>query len=90
MERNVPIKLRRSDISKVGHTVYQIEGRAIFICNLETANLEEIILRSILADMGFVIIESADYFPHGDMNEKPDIEFLTDMPWNEYDKLMKD
>lgn len=84
------IVVYKKDIKKIGHTTYGEEGKTIFVCNVKLANIEEILLREILNLFGYNITDTRDRIlgenPHW---EQVDIEFITDMPWDEYMNLEK-
>jgi hypothetical protein len=42
------IQVEKEDINKIGYTGYKENGFLAIICNGDTANIEEILLRSIL------------------------------------------
>lgn len=46
------MKLVKSDLSKIGHTLFNKNGVIAVVCYLLTANLEEILLREILKEFG--------------------------------------
>lgn len=81
------IQLKKSDINKIGITIYpknKNSGNTIFICDLKTANIEEIFLRNILNSMGYSILEVNDWNYDYDCNEIDSIQFVTNLPWEVY------
>lgn len=76
------VTVEQSDIKRIGHTHYQDKnGRTIIVCNINTANIEEILLRNILLkgfhrEFSIVEVES-DFYEN-------DIKFITDLPWDLY------
>jgi hypothetical protein len=81
------MKLLKTDIRKIGNTTYQNQkGEVNIICDLVTSNIEEILLREILIEIGnFKILESKDYtWENGDSG----IEFVTNLPWEFYESII--
>ena len=82
------LSVYKSDIKNIGHTICEEfahnkqTGKTCFICDVKTANIEEIILREILVLYGYKIEDTRDY-DDGDIN----VIFATDMPWKEYMEL---
>ena len=75
------LTVEQSDIKRIGHTTYQEDNCTIFVCDLTTSNIEEILLRNILRTFGdYSIIDIDDY-------DENSIEFMTDLPWDIYMKL---
>lgn len=79
------------DLKRIGHTAY---GRpengkqfAAFVCLPATANIEYLILRDILKLYGYEITDERDIILDN-INTVADIELLTNMPWDEYRKLV--
>lgn len=89
-EKTVNITVIPSDIRNIGNAKQgcKIDDSGIeytaFYCNLETANIEEILLRNILSLYDYRIVEVND-FP-GPLNADC-IQFKTNMPWDEYMQL---
>lgn len=46
------IEVTKDDIKKIGHTCYNEGGFLAIVCNGDTSNIEEILLRSILKCYG--------------------------------------
>ena len=71
------IEVEKSDITHIGHTCHSKDGFLEIFCEPDTANLEEILLRSILKCFGedYMIVKSedADYMDS--------ISFLTNLPY---------
>ena len=83
------LDLRKEDLNRIGNTTGEQNGFLYIICNSETANIEEILLRNILKLFGeYEIIEINDYaWSEEDAdNFKFDIEILTNMPIDVYNK----
>ncbi len=60
----------KSDLEKIGNTQYPENGLLTIICDLETVNIEEILLREILKEYGDYKITSSEDFEweNGDLN----------------------
>lgn len=72
----------KSDICKIGHTGFNEGGKTTILCNIGTANIEEILLRNILKCFGenYKIVESKQLvYP-----QTTDIEFVTNLPYELY------
>jgi hypothetical protein len=83
------LDLRKEDLNRIGNSKGEQNGFLCIICNSETANIEEILLRNILKLFGeYEIIEINDYaWSEEDAdNFKFDIEILTNMPIDVYNK----
>ena len=78
------LTLTKDDIKKIGHTMFEEDGNLSIICNAETANIEELMLRSILELWGYSIREVTDFQWE---NGTTDIRISTNMPWNEYKQI---
>lgn len=75
------IEITQLDIAKIGYYVYEINQGTCFRCHIETAGVEEIILRNVLCTLG-------DYylFPQNVKVNKDEqwVEFHTDLPFSIY------
>ena len=84
------IQVEKEDINKIGYTGYKENGFLAIICNGDTANIEEILLRSILKCFGeeYHIVSSEDYiWQDNDYDEWDfDIEFITNLPYEVYNE----
>lgn len=83
------LTLIKHDINRIGNTKYSKNGFLGVICYIETANIEEILLRNILKLFGeYEIIETNDFaWSEEDAeNWKFDIEMLTNMRIEVYNK----
>ena len=85
------IEVEKKDINKIGYTGYKENGFLAIICNGDTANIEEILLRSILKCFGdeYKIIETKDFIIWGDRGQEDiiDILFVTNLPYEIYEKI---
>lgn len=88
------MNLYKSDLKKIGHTAYGDEWWLVnhdetefltVICYGKTANIEEILLREILALFGDYKIVQISEINGGD--DMCDVQFITNFPWEEYKKL---
>ena len=84
MKTNVVVEF--GDILNIGHTASQENGKLTILCDVRTANIELILLRSILSIKGYSIV-SVDDFVWG--NGEVDAQFTTDMDWSEYQQIAK-
>lgn len=79
--------LLKEDLKKIGGTKCSShDGKYLTVlCSVNTAGLEEILLRNILLLFGdYKITDRADFvWENGDV----EIEFTTDFPWSEYCEL---
>lgn len=78
------LDINKSDITRIGHTCNSKEGFLEIFCEADTANLEEILLRSILKCFGKeYMITSID-------DESMDsVSFLTNLPYELFKKEME-
>ena len=86
------LDLRKEDLNKIGNTKSSKNGFLCIICNSETANIEVILLRNILKLFGeYEILEINDFaWSEEDAdNLKFDIEMITNMPKEVYNKEFK-
>jgi hypothetical protein len=84
------MKLSFKDLKSIGQIMEQTLGygknHTSIICEMSTTKIEELFLREILKDGGYKILGRRDY-----LNNGPDsIEFITDIPWDQYFELTKD
>ena len=84
------IQVEKEDINKIGYTGYKENGFLAIICNGDTANIEEILLRSILKCFGeeYHIVSAEDFiWEEDDYDEWDfDIEFITNLPYEVYNE----
>lgn len=89
------IEVSEKDLSKIGHSACcALDGsnRTSILCNVETSNIEEMFLRSILKcfDEEYTIDEINDHvetLPDGE--EHLEIEFIISMPFDKYHKCIR-
>lgn len=84
------IGVTKEDIKKIGNTKYNEGGFLAIVCDEDTSNIEEILLRSILKCFGddYKVIKAEDYIWE-DINgeEVYDILFITNLPYEIYDMI---
>jgi hypothetical protein len=81
------VEVQTDDIKKIGKAIYEGDnGFTHFICDTATANIEEILLRSILKCFGddYRILAAEDFYLDDDDVQ---IEFKTNFPWALYREL---
>lgn len=72
------VVVRFDDLSKIGHTMFERDGKLHILANPETAGIESILLRNILAIKGYSIVAEQDFIWE---DGTTDVEFVTDMPY---------
>ena len=74
------LEVLKKDIKRIGHTTYNENGNAAFICNGDTSNIEAILLRNILKCFGdeYEIMSEEDY----EGNDEFEIVFYTNLPFD--------
>ena len=84
MMTSTNVMVSEKDIRNIGHTQFKDDsGMLSIICNVETANIEEILLRSILTCFGneYVITNNEDFiWTDVEGKEVIDILFRTNLP----------
>lgn len=79
----VPIKVRIADLEMIGHTVDECNGYTVwFITADNSVVIKEVMLRSILAELGY----SVKYSSYRVNN---DLVCVSDMPYSEYSEIAK-
>ena len=84
------IDVKKEDIKKIGNTKYNEGGFLAIICDGDTCNIEEILLRSILKCFGddYKVIKTEDYIWENDEEEVVfEILFITNLPYEIYDMI---
>ena len=84
------IDVKKEDIKKIGNTKYNEGGFLAIICDGDTCNIEEILLRSILKCFGddYKVIKTEDYvWENINGEEVYDILFITNLPYEIYDMI---
>lgn len=80
------ISVEKKDLLGVGNTFFSKNGNLVILCDIQTANIEEILLRNILLEFNkeYKIINKEDFeWQNGDKQ----IEFITNMPWDEFSAM---
>lgn len=78
------LEVKFTDLFGIGHTAFDENGKLAILCDVQTANITKIFLRSILSIKGYTIV-SVDDFVWED--GATDVQFTTDMDWDEYEEL---
>ena len=84
------IDVKKEDIKKIGNTKYNEGGFLAIICDGDTCNIEEILLRSILKCFGddYKVIKTEDYIWENDKGEVVyEILYVTNLPYEIYDMI---
>ena len=83
MEQQLVVK--KGDLFMIGYSAYEGTNNCLnIICRSENANIEKILLRSILSCWGdFHIVKEEDY-PWTDPEIVTDILYVTDLPYDLY------
>ena len=83
------MKLKKSDIKRIGYQAYQDKKKLVITCDIKTASVEYLLLREILDEYGYAITMEEDWVPgqKGDPVEHMDINYFTNMPWSVYQKI---
>ena len=84
------IDVKKEDIKKIGNTKYNEGGFLAIICDGDTCNIEEILLRSILKCFGddYKVIKTEDFIWENDEGEVVyEILYVTNLPYEIYDMI---
>lgn len=84
------IEVTKEDIKKIGNAKYNEGGFLAIMCDGDTCNIEEILLRSILKCFGddYKVIKTEDYIWENDEEEVVfEILFITNLPYEVYEKI---
>ena len=84
------IEVTKEDIKKIGNTKYNEGGFLAIICDGDTCNIEEILLRSILKCFGddYKVIKTEDYIWENDEGEVVyEILYVTNLPYELFEKI---
>ena len=88
---NMNIQVEKKDIRKIGNTKYNEGGFLAIVCNEDSSNIEEILLRSILKCFGdeYKVIREEDYKWNDDnADEVYEALFVTNLPYEMYEILL--
>ena len=84
------IEVTKEDIKRIGHTCYNEGGSLAIMCDGDTCNIEEILLRSILKCFGddYKVIKTEDYIWEKDEGEVVcEILYITNLPYELFEKI---
>ena len=84
------IEVTKEDIKKIGYACYNEGGFLEIMCDGDTCNIEEILLRSILKCFGdeYKIIKTEDFIWKNEEGEEVyDILYITNLPYELFEKI---
>ena len=84
------IGVTKEDIKKIGYACYNEGGFLAIMCDGDTCNIEEILLRSILKCFGdeYKVIKTEDYICENDEGEVVyEILYVTNLPYGLFEKI---
>lgn len=84
------IEVTKKDIKKIGYACYNEGGFLAIMCDGDTCNIEEILLRSILKCFGddYKVIKTEDYIWEKDEGEVVcEILYITNLPYELFEKI---
>jgi hypothetical protein len=84
------IEVVKEDIKRIGHTCYNEGGYLAIMCDGDTSNIEEILLRSILKCFGddYKVIKTEDFIWENDEGEVVyEILYVTNLPYEIFEKI---
>ena len=84
------IEVTKEDIKRIGHTCYNEGGYLAIMCDGDTSNIEEILLRSILKCFGddYKVIKTEDFIWENDEGEVVyEILYVTNLPYELFEKI---
>ena len=84
------IEVTKEDIKKIGYACYNEGGFLAIVCDGDTSNIEEIMLRTILKCFGddYKVIKTEDYIWENDEGEVVcEILYVTNLPYEIYEKI---
>ena len=84
------IEVKKEDIKKIGNTKYNEGGFLAIVCDGDTSNIEEILLRSILKCFGddYKVIKTEDFIWENDEGEVVcEILYVTNLPYELFEKI---
>lgn len=88
---NMNIQVEKKDIKKIGNTAFNEDGFLAIVCDGDTSNIEEILLRSILMCFGddYKVIKTEDYRWENDEGEVVyEILYVTNLPYELFEKII--
>ena len=84
------IEVTKEDIKKIGYACYNEGGFLEIMCNGDTCNIEDILLRSILKCFGdeYKVIKTEDFIWKNEEGEEVyDILYITNLPYELFEKI---
>ena len=85
------IEVTKEDIKKIGYACYNEGGFLEIMCDGDTCNIEEILLRSILKCFGdeYKIIKTEVFIWKNEEGEEEvfDILYITNLPYELFEKI---
>ena len=84
------IEVTKKDIKKIGYACYNEGGFLAIMCDGDTCNIEEILLRSILKCFGddYKVIKTEDYIWEKDEGEVVcEILYITNLLYELFEKI---
>jgi len=84
------IGVTKEDIKKIGYACYNEGGFLAIMCDGDTCNIEEILLRSILKCFGdeYKVIKTEDFIWENDEGEVVcEILYVTNLPYEFFEKI---
>ena len=84
------IEVTKEDIKKIDYACYNEGGFLAIMCDGDTCNIEETLLRSILKCFGddYKVIKTEDYIWEKDEGEVVcEILYVTNLPYEIYEKI---
>ena len=84
------IEVTKKDIKKIGYACYNEGGFLAIMCDGDTCNIEEILLRSILKCFGddYKVIKTEDYIWEKDEGEVVcETLYVTNLPYELFEKI---
>ena len=86
------IEVTKEDIKKIGHTCYYEEGFLAIVCDGDTSNIEEILLRSVLKCFSddYKVIKAEDFIWENEEEGEDvyDILYVTNLPYELFEKII--
>ena len=85
------IQVEQKDINKIGYACYNEGGFLAIMCDGDTCNIEEILLRSILKCFGdeYKVVKAEDDIWETFKGEEIyDILFVTNLPYEKFEKII--
>lgn len=85
------IDVKKEDIKNIGYACYNEGGFLAIMCDGDTCNIEEILLRSILKCFGddYKVVKTEDFTIWGENGEEDifEILFITNLPYELFEKI---